>query len=67
MAKDINELNIRILKKFRWLTNTFLARHFPNPYQSEPYSFDVEEKIKCLALADEFEAAINNDIIRETD
>lgn len=67
MSKDINELNIRMLEKFRWLTNTFLARPDPNPYQHEPYPFEVEEKRKCLELADEFEAAINNDLIRETD
>jgi hypothetical protein len=66
MVSDLH-LNIRMLEKLRWLVKTYVARPFPNPYQSEPYSFEIEEKIRCLALADEFEAAINNDIIRETD
>jgi hypothetical protein len=57
-SKNIDELNIRMLEKLRMLANIYVARPCPNPYQVEPYSFEVEERRKCLELADEFEAAI---------
>ncbi len=54
----MKSVEIRVLEKLRRLAKCLLARHDPNPYQREPYNFEVIEQKECLALADEFEASL---------